>query len=32
MEMMLLINLIGDIVKLVFKVYYMLIVINFIVL
>lgn len=32
MEMMLLINLIEDIVKLVFKVYYMLIVINYIVL
>lgn len=32
MEMMLLINLIRDIVKLVFKVYYMLIVINYIVL
>lgn len=32
MEMMLLINLIKDIVKLVFKVYYMLIVINYIVL
>lgn len=31
MEMMLLINLIEDIVKLVFKVYYMLIVINYIV-
>lgn len=31
MEMMLLINLIEEIVKLVFKVYYMLIVINYIV-